>query len=102
MSKNEGMKYDSNKIRMDLLEYECIEDVARILTFGAQKYKERSWMNVPNGRDRYFAALMRHLVAWRKGEIIDPESKEPHLSHCACNIMFLQWLDKNPQNDSIT
>ena len=38
---------------------------------------------------------MRHLIAWRKGELIDPESKLPHLAHAGCNLIFLNWQDNN-------
>ena len=34
---------------------------------------------------------MRHLVAWRMGEWIDPESKLPHLAHVTWNGIALLW-----------
>ena len=35
-------KYDGGKVRWDLLLWEEVEDVARVLTFGAAKYGERT------------------------------------------------------------
>jgi hypothetical protein len=84
-----GLKYDDGKLRWDLLPWEPIEEIVKVLTYGAKKYKENSWQHVDRFEDRYFAALMRHLVAWRNGEVYDKESGILHLSHAACNIMFL-------------
>lgn len=38
---------------------------------------------------RLFGSTLRHLFAWYRGETIDPESGLNHLSHAACNIIFL-------------
>ena len=86
---NEGLKYDGEKPQWDLLEYRVLEDVVKVLTFGAQKYDVDNWINVPNAQRRYFAAAMRHLTAWKKEEMIDPESDLPHLAHAICSLMFL-------------
>lgn len=89
-----GTKYDNGKLRWDLLKFGPVEDVVKVLTMGAKKYADNNWQLVEDGQDRYFAALMRHLTTWRKGELIDPESGLPHLAHVACNVMFLQWFDQ--------
>ena len=90
-----GLKYDKGKLRWDLLPIEQVEKVVEILTYGAAKYADNNWQNVDKATERYYAALLRHLTAWRKGEKIDPESGLEHLSHVACNIIFLMWLDEN-------
>lgn len=90
-----GMKYDGGKPRMDLLLSGCpnaLEQVSQILTFGAQKYAAHSWQTVPQGEDRYLAALLRHLTAHGKGEVNDPESGMSHLAHAACNALFILEL----------
>ena len=89
-----GRKDDQDKNRLDLIEPEFIEGVGKVLTFGAKKYEENSWQKVENAENRYYAAAMRHLLAWRRGEKIDPESGLSHLDHVACNIMFLQHFDR--------
>lgn len=91
-----GMKYDSGKPRMDLLLSGCpnaLEQVSKILTFGAKKYAAHSWQTVPQGEDRYLAALLRHLTAHSKGEKNDPESGMSHLAHAACNALFILELE---------
>ena len=91
-----GVKHDEHKNHLDLIEPEFIEGVGEVLTFGAEKYKENSWQNVENGENRYYGAAMRHLLAYRKGEKLDPESGLSHLYHVACNTMFLaHWEREN-------
>lgn len=89
-----GMKFDNGKNRLDLVEPEFIENVGKVLTFGAEKYEPNNWQKVEDPVNRYYAATLRHLLAWRRGEKIDPESGLNHLSHVATNIMFLMHFDK--------
>lgn len=88
---NTGKKYDDMKLKYHLIPSECIESVAKILTFGANKYGENNWQNLEDFNNRYYSALMRHIEKWRQGEYIDPESGELHLSHAMTNICFLLW-----------
>jgi len=91
-----GLKFDQGKLRTSLLTVnmvECIEAIAKVLTFGAKKYADNSWQEVPNAKIRYREALDRHLMAHSKGEIFDAESELPHMAHAACCMMFLLWLD---------
>lgn len=94
MSKELGMKFDGDKLRWDLLPIECAEDIVKVLTMGAAKYADNNWQLVANANERYYAACLRHLAAWRKGEITDPESGLPHLAHVMCNLTFLLWFEK--------
>ena len=89
-----GHKDDQEKNRLDLIEPEFIEGVGKVLTFGANKYEPNNWQKVEDAEDRYYAAALRHLIAWRKGEKTDPESCLSHLDHVACNIMFLQHFER--------
>lgn len=82
-------KYDEGKLRWDLLPWESVEEIVKILTYGSTKYGSNLWQQLDNWEDRYFAAAIRHLVAWRKGEKLDKESGLKHLSHAACNLIFL-------------
>lgn len=85
----EGVKYDSEKPRWDLLPIEPIEQVVGVLTYGAKKYDDENWRKVANQRSRYYAAALRHIVAWWKGEKLDPESGYHHLAHAMCCLIFL-------------
>ena len=90
-------KKDSGKTRWDLVPWEEVEPLAEILTFGAEKYGDNTWQTIPDGPKRYKAALFRHLVAWCKGEKLDPESGLPHLAHAMCNIVFLMHFEKRDE-----
>lgn len=84
----EGVKFDSDKARYDLIPPEIEEAIAKVLTFGAAKYGERNWeLGMKWGRP--YAALRRHMAAWWKGENTDPETGMSHLWHAACCIAFL-------------
>lgn len=95
----EGMKNDylDDKLRWDLLPMAEVEKVVKILSFGAKKYAPNNWQNVDNGIERYYAALMRHIVAWRKGETVDPDSNCEHLAHAVCNLIFLLYLTNDKE-----
>lgn len=87
------MKFDTSKLRYDLIPTSTTKALAQVLTYGAKKYKPNNWQNVDDP-DRYVAALYRHLEAWRDGEKADKESGLPHLAHALTNVAFLLHLDK--------
>ena len=91
------MKYkkdDDKKGRYRLLPYEILQQVVEIFDFGANKYGEDNWKKCDDW-DRYFDAMMRHIIAWRIGESIDQESGKHHLAHVICNAWFLIWADQS-------
>jgi hypothetical protein len=85
---DEAIKFDENKVRLELLPTDAIEAVADVLTFGAKKYGDHNW---EKGFDytRVIGSLLRHVFAFAKGEDLDPESGKSHLAHAACNVLFL-------------
>lgn len=91
---SKGIKHDKQKDRWDLLPWDVIQDVVKVLTYGARKYAPDNWQKVESGEDRFFAAGMRHLIAWRNGVRLDPETKLNNLSCAICNLIFLAWKDK--------
>ena len=96
-----GMKFDNNKIRVDLIDPDFIINVSKILTFGARKYAPNNWQEVEDPINRYYGAALRHLLAWRQGEKRDPDSGLHHLWHCACNLMFLCWFERKADENCI-
>ena len=86
----EGIKHDSDKLRYELLPIEPIEALVAVLGHGAKKYEDWNWQKVVADKpERYYAAALRHITAWRKGEKLDPESDLPHLAHAMCCLVFL-------------
>jgi len=89
----EGNKDDSDKLRYDLIPPETLEALAWILTFGAQKYGDRNWeKGMKWGRP--FAALMRHMWAWWRGQNLDPETGKSHLWHALACLTFLVTFEQ--------
>jgi predicted HAD superfamily Cof-like phosphohydrolase len=85
---DEATKHDSGKLRYDLVPVVAFLSDAEVFTYGAGKYGDRNW---EKGLDytRLFAAVMRHLLAWRGGEDIDPESGLHHLKHARANLAMI-------------
>lgn len=83
-----GAKYDGEKLRWDLIPWDAMEEVARVYTLGAKKYADRNW---EKGilYNRIMAALLRHLLAWYKGERCDPDNGQPHLASVVWNSLAL-------------
>lgn len=97
MEEQKGKKNDflDDKLRWDLLPMKEIEDIVRVYHFGAKKYAPNSWQNLPDGFNRYRAAMMRHLMAYMNGERFDKESGLHHLSQMIWNGIAMLWYDKN-------
>ena len=89
---DEGKKFDGDKLRWDLVPQHELDDLVAVLTYGAKKYGDENWRNVK--ARRYYAAAMRHISAWRRGQWQDEESGLPHLAHAMCSIMFISALER--------
>ncbi len=96
---NEGLKFDGEKPRLDLLDFEALEGLAKVLTMGANKYGDWNWkLGIDNSR--LVAALLRHLSAYQRGEDVDPESGLSHVDHIGANWMFLSAnVKQRPDRD---
>ena len=84
-----GIKHDDGKPRWDLVQPLALEEYVAVLTHGAAKYGDNNWQRVERAESRYFAACLRHLWAWRRGETADPESGRHPLAHAMCCLAFL-------------
>ena len=93
---NKGLKFDTGKLRYDLVPPEALREIVKILTFGAAKYGAHNWKGV--GKERYAAALMRHFEAWRMGEKKDEESGNHHLAHASCCLFFIMQMELEEAN----
>lgn len=84
----EGRKDDSGKVALDLVAPGYVEGTAAVLQFGSVKYAPYNWAKGMKW-SRVFAALMRHMYKWWRGEKVDPETGISHLYHASCCLMFL-------------
>lgn len=94
-----GRKFDGGKPQFGLLPPYALEEIAKVLTVGAEKYEPNNWKRVPDGPRRYFDAAQRHLWAYQKGEELDPETGLSHLAHAMCCLMFIEDLRQNPTKE---
>lgn len=85
---NNGVKFDSDKVRWDLLPVEALEELAKVYTFGASKYSDRNW---EKGLDynRIYRAAIHHITDFWMGKNKDDESGLHSLAHCAFNVLAL-------------
>lgn len=88
-----GVKHDDGKPRMDLLPFDSLEEVAKVLSYGAQKYGAHNWRK---GFDysRLVGATLRHLSAWQSGQDTDKETGLSHLAHAAASLLFIIAQEK--------
>lgn len=93
-----GVKFDSGKPRMDLLDAYAIEQLSLVLAFGAQKYDAHNWRKGIT-KTRLIAAALRHLFAYLRGEDKDPETGLSHAAHAMCCCMFLLGLEHRADLD---
>ena len=82
-----GSKLDNGKCAAGVLHdfSLALQAVANVGDFGMRKYTRGGWQSVPNGAERYFDAMWRHLLKSRHEEL-DPDSNLPHLDHALWNL----------------
>lgn len=85
-----GAKLDAGKNRLGLVIgsfARALSKVGEVGTYGANKYTDNGWLDVPNGEARYTDALYRHLFSEAKGEVNDKDTDLPHAAHAAWNAL---------------
>jgi hypothetical protein len=87
-----GVKHDSTKPDYSLLPFGAVDEVVKVLTYGAQKYDRFNWEHVED--IRYQAAALRHISSYMQGEKYDPETGINHLAHAVCSLLFLVEFDR--------
>lgn len=89
-----GVKRDNGKPNMCYIPYEALEEIAKVLDYGAIKYSPWNWKKGISF-NRLLSATMRHLGQYNSGQDVDDETKISHLAHAACNLMFLLYFEKH-------
>ena len=98
-NKPAARKYDDGKERFDLIPAVPLLKLAQIYTYGVGKYGDRNWEKGMKW-GRVFAAIMRHLWKWWKGEKVDEESGLSHLAHAAWGCFaLLEYETTHPEHD---
>lgn len=85
-----GAKLDLGKNRLGLVVLgfsRALQEVGRVGTYGANKYTDNGWVEVPDGERRYTDAMLRHLMREADGEACDPDTGLRHAAHAAWNAL---------------
>lgn len=85
-----GAKLDAGKLRPALVLggfARALIAVSKVGTYGATKYTDNGWMEVPNGLERYDDANLRHWLDEKRGITCDPDTNLLHASHTAWNAL---------------
>lgn len=85
---NNAKKFDTEKDPWQLLPWDAVRSVVKVLDFGAKKYGERNW-ELGMDYDRLFRAAIEHLTQWFQHGEPDQETGCSHLWHAGCCILFL-------------
>lgn len=93
-------KDDSGKLRYDLLDFTFVDDVVKVLTDGGIRYGDFNWRDLDE--ERVAAALLRHISAIRRGELVAQDTGSTHIAHAASNLMFLHHFHKEKARASAT
>jgi len=95
----EAIKFDQGKPDLSHVSLELMEQVARVREFGARKYSRGNWLKGFK-YNRSIAAALRHIMAFKEGEDLDPESGLSHIAHSLCCLEhLLNDIKNHPEND---
>jgi hypothetical protein len=96
--KTGASKHLDGKLRTDLVTPEMIEALARVLTYGADKYEDRNWeKGIPYMTS--VGAAMRHLLAFQKGIDTDEESGLYHIDQAFLNLGMVVTFNQRGRKD---
>jgi hypothetical protein len=82
----------------------ALGEVAAVTTAGAVKYTRNGWRNVLGGEDRYMQAFARHMLAFGRGEEVDPDTGCSHRAQMVWNLLAAHelWLSARSPTTSST
>lgn len=83
-------KADTGKAQLSLIPVEALNEMAKALAYGAQKYGRNNFKR-GHAYSRVLDAALRHLNAMASGELIDAESGNTHLSHALASLAMLAY-----------
>lgn len=98
-NKNIDPKLEKGKVKVSYhnIPFHVLEILAEVMTTGLRKYGRMTWrreMDIPAYRD----SLMRHIVAYMEGDVIDKDSGFPHLAHAMANVLILMDMETIKEN----
>lgn len=111
-----GAKLDDGKVDMSLIEFlpRAMKEVLRVMTYGKVKYTRGGFLEVPDGVNRYSAAMLRHYFAAKEEGKYDQDpwydteeglpykGKIMHDAQVAVNALFrLELMLREEEGNSV-
>ena len=106
-----GLRFNGGKLRYDLIHPKALDDMVKVLTYGAEKYTvlddggniindgANNWRNGLSWKS-VLASLKRHIAAFELADDFDTDTKMYHIAHAAANVHFLNAFYYDfPQGD---
>lgn len=84
-------RFNDGKLQWSMVDFKSLEDMVRVLEFGAKKYSRDNWKKGLKTTE-VVDSMLRHVYAYLDGEDIDPESGINHTGHIMCNALFLSHM----------
>lgn len=83
-----ALRYNTDKPVLSMLDPGALEETARVLMFGADKYARNNWKKGLKWT-QILDSMWRHMNRILEGEDRDQETDLLHAAHILCNAMFL-------------
>ena len=79
----------------------AMEGMCQVFEFGAKKYARNNWKK---GLDvnEIMDSMLRHLISYKNGEVLDADSGLPHVDHVTCNAVFLATFGKRDAQSTMS
>jgi len=88
-------RFSAGKIRHDLIAPWALNEVAKVYTYGCQKYDDDNWWKGLKWKKDVFGCILRHVWKWFRGEKCDEESGVHHLAHAVWNCLTLMSYERH-------
>ena len=95
MGQKTAGRFSGMKVRHDLIAPWALNELARVYTYGTQKYDDDNWWKGLRWKRDTFACILRHVWKWFRGEKFDDESGLHHLAHAAWNCFALMSYERH-------
>lgn len=71
----------------------AVRNLARVCSQGAKKYSRDNWKKGGKPDTEYLDSALRHIFAFKAGELFDADCGTQHLAHAVWNLLALQELN---------
>ena len=93
-------KDTTGKLPLQLVDPIALSTLGKVIQYGIEKYGEENKCSYQNGEiSTYIGAMLRHLVKYQEGELVDPESNMEHLEHMFFNAYAIIYLNSKKEGN---